>query len=513
LPQWLRVRSGLGQTERVFVGLAPVIAANAEKLFPGMEIATASLFRVCRDAEVELEDEEGVSKRAMVEREVQQRRFEPVVRLEVEPDGDEQMTTELMEQFALTREDVYEMPALLDYTTLFEIAGLDIEPLRDPPWTPLPPTGLEVAETDIFTAIRAGDIMLHQPYDSFYAGVERFIREAADDPQTVSIKMTVYRVGDDTPFVQSLIRAAEAGKQVACVIELNARFDEARNLHWSRELEKVGAHVMFGVTGLKTHSKAALVVRKEEGGVRCYAHVATGNYHTRTARLYEDVGLLTANPVVTRDVVNLFHFLTGRSRTPSFPTLLIAPMHMRARFAELIEREIANHEIGLPARIVCKMNQLEDKEMCLLLAQASQAGVPIDLIVRGFCCLAPGVAGLTENIRIRSIIGRFLEHSRIFHFAAGSDDPLDGEFLIGSGDWMHRNLSERVEAAVPILERRLRARLWEILEVCLADRRNAWHLQPDGSYVQLMPDSDEDIIGSDGTHVTMMRLARARHGV
>ena len=513
LPQWLRVRAGVGSTERVYVGLAHVIAANAEKLFPGMTIATASLFRVTRDAEVELDDDEGVSKRALVEREVQQRRFEPVVRLEVQPSADLQMTSELTEQFALTREDIYEMPALLDYTTLFEIAGLELEPLRDPPWTPLPPTGLEAADSDIFAAIRAGDIMLHQPYDSFYAGVERFIREAADDPQTVSIKMTVYRVGDDTPFVQSLIRAAEAGKQVACVIELNARFDEARNLHWSRELEKVGAHVMFGVTGLKTHSKAALVVRKEEGGVRCYAHVATGNYHTRTARLYEDAGLLTANPTVTRDVVNLFHFLTGRSRTPRFPTLLVAPMQMRPRFAELIERETANHEAGLPARIVCKMNQLEDREICLLLVRASQAGVPIDLVVRGLCCLAPGVPGLTENIRIRSIVGRFLEHSRIFHFAAGSDDPLEGEFLIGSADWMHRNLSERVEAAVPILEPRLRARLWEILETCLADRRNAWQLQTDGSYIQLMPGPADKGVAADGTHTTMMRLARARHGV
>jgi polyphosphate kinase len=513
LPQWLRVRAGSDQSERVFVGLADVIAGNARKLFPGMRIATASLFRVCRDAKVELDDDESVSKRVLVEREVQQRRFEPVVRLEVQPSADPQMTFELTEQFGLTGEDVYEMPALLDYTTLFEIAGLEIESLHDPPWTPLPPTGLEAGESDIFSAIRAGDILLHQPYDSFYAGVERFIREAADDPRTVSIKMTVYRVGDDTPFVQSLIRAAEAGKQVACVIELNARFDEERNLHWSRELEKVGAHVMFGVTGLKTHSKAALVVRKEAGGVRCYAHVATGNYHTRTAKLYEDVGLLTARPAVTHDVVNLFHFLTGRSRTPRFPTLLVAPMHMRSRFAELIEREAANHEAGRPARIVCKMNQLEDKEICLLLTQASQAGVPVDLIVRGLCCLAPGVPGLTENIRIRSIVGRFLEHSRIFHFAAGSDDPLEGEFLIGSADWMHRNLSERVEAAVPILEPRLRARLWEILETCLADRRNAWQLQTDGSYLQLVPGAADGGVAADGTHTTMMRLARARHGV
>jgi polyphosphate kinase len=511
LPQWLRVRAGVEPPSRVFVGLDQVIAANAERLFPGMVIASASLFRVSRDAEVDLEVE-GESKRALVERELRQRRFEPVVRLEVQPNAEPAMVSELMQRFALTDEDVYEMPALLDYTTLFEIAGLEVASLRDRPWTPLPPTGLEAAEGDIFSAIRAGDILLHLPYDSFYAGVERFIQEAADDPQTVSIKMTVYRVGDDTPFVKSLIRAAEAGKQVACVIELNARFDEERNLHWSRELEKVGAHVMFGVTGLKTHSKTALVVRKEETGVRCYAHIATGNYHTRTARLYEDVGLLTADPVITGDVVTLFHFLTGRSRTPTFDSLLVAPMSMRSRFADLIEQEIDNHLAGRPASITCKMNQLEDAEICLLLTKASRAGVPIELIVRGLCCLAPGVPGWTENIRVRSIVGRFLEHSRIFHFAAGSDDPLDGRFFIGSGDWMHRNLSERVEAAVPVDDHKLRARLWEVLRVSLTDQRNAWELQPDGSYRQLMPESDGGP-GSAGTHATMMELALARHGL
>jgi polyphosphate kinase len=512
LPQWLRARSGVDRSERVLVSLGEVIRANAGKLFPGTVIDSASLFRVCRDAEVELDSADGLSKRALVEQEVQLRRFEPVVRLEVQPDADSRLVAELKERFHLTPDDIYEMPALLDYTTLFEIAGLPLDALRDPLWTPLPPSGLEAGDGDIFSAIRAGDILIHQPYDSFYAGVERFVREAAEDPQTVSIKMTVYRVGDDTPFVQSLIEAAESGKQVACVIELNARFDEARNLHWSRELEKVGAHVMFGVMGLKTHSKAALVVRKEEGGMRCYAHLATGNYHTRTARLYEDVGLLTSNPTITGDVVNLFHFLTGRSRTPSFPTLLVAPMDMRSRFVELIEREIENHQNGRPARIVCKLNQLEDVELCRMLSRASQAGVPIDLIVRGLCSLAPGVPGLTENIRIRSIVGRFLEHSRIFHFAAGSDDPIEGEFLIGSADWMHRNLSERVEAVVPIIEPRLRARLWEILEICLTDRRNAWEMQPDGSYIQLHPDYENG--GSqEGTHATLMRLALARHGL
>jgi polyphosphate kinase len=513
LRQWVRVRTGVESPARVFVGLDEVIAANADKLFPGMTVESGSLFRVCRDAEVELDDDvDGESKRALVERELKQRRFEPVVRLEVQPDADEEMLAELKGRFALDADDVYEMTALLDYTTLFEIAALELEALRDPTWTPLPPTALETANGDIFSAIRGGDILLHHPYESFYASVERFIREAADDPQTVSIKMTVYRVGDDTPFVQSLIRAAEAGKQVACVIELNARFDEERNLHWSRELEKVGAHVVFGVSGLKTHSKAALVIRQEESGIRAYAHIGTGNYHARTARLYEDVGLLTADPAVTRDVVTLFHFLTGRSRTPAFETLVVAPMTMRAEFVRLIEREIANREAGLPARIVAKLNQLEDPEICALLSRASQAGVAVELVVRGLCCLAPGVPGLTENLRIRSIVGRFLEHSRIYHFAAGSDDPLEGEFLIGSADWMTRNLSKRVEAAVPIAERRLRARLWEILQICLADTRTAWEMQPDGRYLQLRP-HDDDAPGSEGTHETLMRLARGGHAV
>jgi polyphosphate kinase len=512
LPQWLRVKAD-GSSEWVFVGLDQVIRANAERLFPGMVVASASLFRVLRDADVELDENDGLSKRAMVEEELRQRRFEPVVRLEVQPDADSAMVAELVDRFSLAPDAVYEMSALLDYTTLFEIAGLDVDELRDRPWTPLAPRVLEAApDSDIFSAIRSADILLHHPYESFYASVERFIREAADDPQTLSIKMTVYRVGDDTPFVRSLIAAAEAGKQVACVIELNARFDEERNLHWSRELERVGAHVMFGVTGLKTHSKVALVVRNEDGVIRSYAHIGTGNYHTRTAKLYEDVGLLTADPAITGDVVSLFHYLTGRSRTPSFSELLVAPLHMRARFVELLEAEIANHEAGRPARIVCKMNQLEDPEMCALLSRASGAGVPVDLIVRGLCCLAPGVPGLTENLRIRSVIGRFLEHSRIFHFASGSEDPLEGTFLIGSADWMTRNLSERVEAAVPITKPRLRARLWEILEICLADRRNAWELQSDGSYIQLQPDP-YDSAGQEGTHATLMRLATERNRV
>jgi polyphosphate kinase len=262
--------------------------------------------------------------------------------------------------------------------------------------------------------------------------------------------MTAYRIGDDTPFVKSLIMAAESGKQVACVMEIKARFDEERNLHWAAELERVGAHVTFGVRGLKTHAKTALVVRKEGGGLRCYTHIGTGNYHVKTARLYANFGLLTCNPVLTRDVVNLFHFLTGHSHTPDCSTLLVGPSTMRPRLLELIHREIENKRLDKPARIIAKMNQLEDPDIIQALCDASEAGVPIDLIVRGFCCLRPGVVGRTANIRIRSIIGRFLEHSRVFHFASGKENPIDGDFFIGSADWMFRNLSKRVEVVTPV---------------------------------------------------------------
>jgi polyphosphate kinase len=324
------------------------------------------------------------------------------------------------------------------------------------------------------------------------------------------VKMTAYRIGDDTPFVKSLVKAAESGKQVACAIEIKARFDEERNLHWAAELERAGAHVTFGVQGLKTHAKLALVVRKESSGLRSYVHIGTGNYHVRTARLYADIGLFTCNPVITRDVVSLFNFLTGHSEAPDCSALLVAPATMRPRLLELIRRETANRRAGLPARIVAKMNQLEDPELIEALCEASSAGVPIDLIVRGFCCLRPGVEGQTEGIHVRSIIGRFLEHSRIFHFAAGVDDPVQGEFFIGSADWMYRNLSKRVEVVTPILAADAKEKLWKVLEICLRDRRQAWVLGADGQYSQLSPNEPNDSPGSLGTHETLMELARQR---
>jgi polyphosphate kinase len=340
--------------------------------------------------------------------------------------------------------------------------------------------------------------------------VEHFVAAAASDPHTVAIKMTAYRIGDDTPFVQSLIRAAESGKQVACVIEIQARFDEERNLHWAAKLEEAGAHVSYGVSRLKTHAKTILVVRKEPSGLRSYVHIGTGNYHVRTARLYTDVGLFTCDPEITRDAVHLFHYLTGHSAPPAYKFLMVAPVTMRSRFLAMVAREIENRKEGKPARIVAKMNQLEDPELIQALLDASAAGVPIDLIVRGFCCLRPGLPGRSENIRVRSIIGRFLEHGRIFHFAAGQEDPVAGEFYIGSADWMRRNLSSRVEVVAPVRSAALKQQLWSALDLYLRDRRQAWVMKPDGSYHLSHPAADGDGPEALGTHEVLMAVGRRR---
>jgi len=509
LPQWIALRTGVPAGERCFVSLHDLVRQNAHKLFPGVAIEHATLFRVARNADIAIEEDTDNSIRELVEEQLRQRRFQPVVRLEFGGSPRPEIRDGLMDRFELRDSDVYELDGLLDYRSLFAIASLPIAALRDPPWSPMVPMGLE-EEADLFAVIRAGDVLVHHPYESFDATVERFIRDAAADPAVTTIKMTVYRLGDDTPFVRSLIKAAENAKQVACLVELKARFDEERNLHWANELQKAGDHVIYGVRGLKTHTKLALVVRREGDGLRTYAHIGTGNYHVKTARMYTDYGLFTCDPVITRDVVSLFHHLTGYSRNPQFERLLVAPLNMRERFIELIRREIGHRRAGRPARIVAKMNQLEDLPVCEALAEASQAGVPIDLIIRGFCCLRPGIPGWTENLRVRSIIGRFLEHGRLFHFANGEANPLDGEFYIGSADWMDRNLSRRVEAVTPVKVRHLRERLWEDLVVQLEDRRNAWQMQPDGTYLQLRAEQGDSEVAREGTHVTHMKRTRVR---
>ena len=508
LPQWVRVSAGVPPDEYVFVRLHEVIRQNAHSLYPGMRLGTATLFRVTRDAEVELDSDDDEDIQEVVKAQIRQRRFEPVVRLQLAWDDTPRMAQLLSERFELTDEDVYTGPGELDYTSLSEIASLNIPALCHPAWEPRVPPRLEAGE-DVFAAIRAGDLLVHHPYESFEHSVERFIDTAADDPHTLAIKMTVYRVGDDTPFVRSLIRAAEAGKQVACVIELKARFDEERNLHWATELGRAGAHVNVGDLRLKTHAKLALVVRKEDGAIRCYAHVGTGNYHVKTARLYTDVSLLTCDAAVTADVVAIFHHLTGRSEQPRLPTLLVAPGTMRQGFLTRITREIEHHVAGRPARIVAQMNQLEDAEIIDALCAASTAGVPIDLIVRGFCCLRPGVAGITDHIRVRSIVGRFLEHARIYHFANGHAEPVDGEFLISSADWMVRNLSRRVETATPVRDRTARERLWEVLSAGMRDVRQSWEMKSDGSYARVTADRHDD---TPGVQAYLMELACRRSG-
>jgi polyphosphate kinase len=509
IKQWVPSKSQSSAGELVFVSLHEVIRGNVHKLYGGMELSGKTLFRLTRDAEVEIDDDSDEALPDIVREQIRQRRYEPVIRLEFAEGANAKIREMLLKRFKLSDLDVYDLAGELDYTSLFQIAALPLESLKDAPWSPRP-SPLAVEESrDIFSLIEAGDILVHHPYESFEDSVEHFIATAASDPQTVAVKMTAYRVGDDTPFVKSLVKAAEAGKQVACAIEIKARFDEERNLHWAAELERAGAHVTFGVQGLKTHAKLALVVRKEASGLKSYVHIGTGNYHVRTARLYADLGLFTCNPVITSDVVNLFHHLTGHSEAPVSQALLVAPNTMRPRLIELINRETANKKAGLPARIIAKMNQLEDPEMIEALCAAAAADVPIDLIIRGFCCLRPGVPGRTEGIRVRSIIGRFLEHSRIFHFAAAQEDPVQGDFFIGSADWMFRNLSKRIEVVTPIFAAPLRERLWTILDICLHDQRQAWELNSEGAYMQLRPKDDA---GCDavGTHARLMELAERK---
>ena len=509
LKQWIAIEADVVSPDRVFTPLYEIIRGNIHQLYPGMKLSGTTLLRLTRDAEMEIDEDADEALRDIVREQVRKRRYEPVVRLEFAQGADASIRDLLQERFHLTCADIYDMPDELDYTSLFEIANLPFPALKDPPWIPLQPPAIR--ETgDLFAAIRGADIMVHHPYDSFEDSVEQFIANAAQDPETVAVKMTAYRIGDDTPFVKSLVKAAESGKQVACVIEIKARFDEERNLHWASELERAGAHVTFGIPELKTHAKLALVVRKEAAGLRSYVHIGTGNYHVRTAKLYADIGLFTCNPEITRDVVNLFHYLTGHSQPPVCSELLLAPVSMRPRLLALIQRETANKRANLPARIVAKMNQLEDPEAIEALCEASAAGVPVDLIVRGLCCLRPGVAGRTSSIRVRSIIGRFLEHSRIFYFAAGCDEPSSGEFYIGSADWMYRNLSKRVEVVTPIINKEGKQKLWEVLTICLSDSRQAWVLESDGTYSQLRPDEASDGAAAMGTHQWLMELARRR---
>jgi len=501
------------ESPAIYIALDEIITHNLDDLFPGMRIVDILPFRVTRSAAVELDDEEIEDLLEHVEEELRARRFADAIRIETPPDPSPEILRFLLNELGLTAQDHSAHKPPLAFADLFTIADMDRPELKDTVWRPVRPPALADPETNIFAQIRSGDLLVHHPYESFTDSVERFIHDAAHDPDVLAIKQTLYRTSRDSPFVGSLIHAAEEGKQVACLVELRARFDEEKNVTFARQLEAAGVHVAYGVLGLKTHSKCSMVVRREKidgsWGIRTYAHLGTGNYHPQTAQLYTDLGLFTCDPEITADVVRLFNMITGLSAGQEYNQLLVAPDHMRNRYIDFIEREIDNAKANKPARIIAKMNALEDRMITEALYRASNAGVKIDLIVRGFCCLRPGVKGMSANITVRSIIGRFLEHSRVFVFANGSDNPQEYTYYFGSADWMYRNLSARVEAACPVHSPEAKARLWRMLDVMLQDRRKASVLNPDGSYTQLTaaPTDDPTSPAVLGTFETLMRDA------
>ncbi len=493
LPRW--VSTGV---KHHFVPLERVIAANLTALFPGMDIVSSNVFRVTRYSDLELtHSEEPEDLMALIEEQVFRRRFAEVVRVEIESgtsaDLQELLLDELKEDQpedlpSLPPIELVETGPLVGLGDLMSLAMLEIPELRDPPFMPQVPRELRDPGRSIFDVIRQKDIMVHHPYDSFSASVEHFIAAAAADDNVLAIKMTLYRTSGDTEVVRALTEAAERGKQVVVLIELQARFDEANNITFARTLENFGVHVAYGLAGLKTHTKTALVVRKEGDGIRRYAHIGSGNYNSKTARIYTDLGLFTCSPSLGADLSDLFNALTGFSRQRLYRKLIVAPGNLRSRFLELIARETKHASEGRGGRIIAKMNALVDPDLIEALYQASQAGVEIDLIVRGICCLRPGVSGVSDRIRVISIVGRFLEHSRAFYFANGGDE----EYYFGSADWMPRNFDRRVEAVTPVEDSSLHPALRSLLETCLSDNRQAWDLNSDGTYVQRHPNGGEE---------------------
>lgn len=503
LPRWLQLPSGLR-----FVPLEDVIAHNLERLFPGMEIAESHPFRVTRNADVQRNEETADDLIEAIQEELRVRRFSSVVRLEVVPGCPEWMRTLLCEELEVGAEDVYEEAGPLALRDLAALTAAPLPSLRARSWTPVTHPrlyGEPGKALDVFAALCEGDLLVHHPYDSFSTSIQEFVEQAADDPAVVAIKQTLYRTSAESPIMRSLIRAAESRKQVAVTIEIKARFDEAANIEWAEALEKVGAHVAYGVVGLKTHAKLCLVVRQERDGLRCYSHVATGNYNAETAKLYTDLGLLTCSEEIADDVAQVFNLLTGYVHRPQFKKLLVAPINMRRRFLELIAREVEHSRSGRGGHLIAKMNGLDDPAIVEALYEASAAGVEVDLVVRGLCRLCPGLPGRSETIRVLSIVGRFLEHARIFYFANGGSP----EYYIGSADWMTRNLDHRVEAVTPVEDRRLQEELQAILDLQLGDNVNGWDLQPDGSYVRRHPAPGEP---GRCSHDLLMQRAGERVG-
>ncbi len=507
LPRWVPL-----QQSHHYLALEQLIGAHLSALFPGVTILGWHPFRITRNTDLTLEGSDGPSDEAedlleLIQEEVQNRRFGEVVRIEVDAAMPADLRTLLIEEFneahldeglPLAPADMFELHGPLDATDLMAIAGLDFPALKDPAFSPVTPRRL-LESRDIFATLRDEDILLHHPWDAFQTTVERFINAATEDPDVVAIKITLYRTEGRIPHL--LLRAAERGKQVAVLIELQARFDEEQNITWARRFEDAGVHVSYGVAGLKTHAKVILVVRREGAAMRRYVHIGTGNYNARTAAHYTDFGLLSADPDLGADLSDLFNVLTGFAMPSGYRKLLVAPTWMKPTLLDWIRFETAEAQQGRPARILAKMNALVDQEIIEALYQASRAGVPIDLIVRGICCLRPGIPGISDTIRVISIVGRFLEHSRGFHFHHGGT-PL---VLISSADWMPRNLIRRIEAAVPITNPVDRDYVGQVMALMLRDNRQAWDMQSDGRYVQRRPAEGEE---ERGTQQLLMELAR-----
>lgn len=473
-----------------FIPVEEIIIAQLGTLFPGMTVGRATTFRITRNADLTLEDEEADDLLQAVEMELRRRRFGRAVRLEIDRSTDVEMRRLLIEEHDLTDRDVIDVDGLIDLTCLMQIHSIDRPELKDDPWQPVTAGRLaaaEEADRSIFAVVRERALLVHHPYESFASSVEEFLSQSADDPRVQSIKMTLYRTSGDSPIARHLIRAAERGVQVAVLVELKARFDEATNVTWAKAFERAGVHVVYGVVGLKTHAKCVLVVREDADGLRRYVHLGTGNYNSRTARLYEDLGYITCEPEITADAAQLFNHLTGYSRNVEYQRLLVAPDHLRRRLIELIDREAS---FGSKGHVTIKVNSLADSEMIEHLYAASNAGARVDLIVRGICCLRAGVPGLSENIRVRSVLGRYLEHSRIFRFANGQGD---GQVLhlMGSADLMGRNLDRRVEVLTPLTHPRHQDWLDHTIDVLLDPDAPAFEMAPDGEWLRVGPASFE----------------------
>lgn len=483
LPRFVRIPGNSGVTDARFVPLEDIIGEYLGLLFPGMQVLQHHTFRVTRNEDLEVDEEEGENLLLALEKELLRRRFGPPVRLEVANDINPEVLELLIRELDINDEDVYHLPSPLDLTGLFEIAGLKRADLRYPPHPVITNRFLQPVEdkdVSIFSAMRQRDILMHHPYESFSTSVQAFVEQAAADPKVLAIKQTLYRTSGDSPIVDALIAAAEAGKQVLALVEIKARFDEQNNIAWARKLEQAGVHVVYGIVGLKTHCKLALVIRQEGGQLRRYCHVGTGNYNPKTARYYEDYGLLTARESVGEDLTKLFNQLSGYAPEAEFKSLMVSPVGVREGLTERIEREIAFKQSGKEARIRIKVNSLVDEQIIDSLYKASNAGVPVEILVRGMCALKPSVAGLSENIKVRSVLGRYLEHSRVFTFMGGGDPAV----FIGSADMMHRNLDRRVEALVRLSQPDHIRELNGLFDLAMSENVASWYLSADGTWTR-----------------------------